>query len=285
MNYQNNKMKNSKEIFARDISLEIASDIIHRSRDLLILARNAFLYTLSSSSDKSSTNSSNTTQAFDSEHNITPIEEHFDISWMTPTTVGMGIASSSNQYYASSSKETNINTATKDITKRIETFSRGLIETLKFDKKIDRNSIEFVEVDVAAKEITPNDNLIEEISIKKKTTAGGNDLSSSQLNGNKKIFLNSQLSKSESDDSLQNIVDKEKMNYMFTIQESSLFHTLLPLTVSHISRLICSDPKVSVEILNLVKSILPHISSWNQISNKNSSPSHNVFGKFSLTLA
>lgn len=278
MNYQNNKMKNSKEIFARDISLEIASDIIHRSRDLLILARNAFLYSLSSSSDKSSSNSSNTTQAFDSEHNITPIEEHFDISWMT-TPTSAGIASSSNQYYASSSKETNINTATKDITKRIETFSRGLMETLKFDKKIDRNSIEFLEVDVAAKEITANDNLNEEVNTKRKSAIGGNDLSSSQLNGNKKIFLNSQLSKSESDDSLQNIVDKEKMNDMFTIQESSLFHTLLPLTVSHISRLICSDPKVSVEILNLVKCVLPHISSWNQICNKNSSPSHNVFRK------
>ena len=92
--------------------------------------------------------------------------------------------------------------------------------------------------------------------------------------------MTNQLSKSESEESLE----REKINEMFTIQESSLFHTLLPLTVAHISRLICSDPKVSVEILNLVKCILPHISSWNQICSKNTSPAHNIYEKTTNTL-
>lgn len=276
LSYQGSKMKNNKEIFARDIALEFATDIVHRSRDLLILARNAFIYAMSSSSDKSSSNSSNTTQAFDSEHNITPIEEHFDVSWMTnpQPTVTAPPSNKPSPYYSAAStanKESNINIATKDITKRIETFSRGIIETLKLDKKFDRSSMDCVEVDNAA-EITANDFLEESGSSKK---VPRNDLSESQINGNMKkpVTLN-QLMKSESEESFG---DREKINEMFSTQESSLFHTLLPLTVAHISRLICSDPKVSVEILNLVKSILPHVSSWNQICNKNSSsPAHQL---------
>lgn len=285
LSYQGSKMKNNKEIFARDIALEFASDIVHRSRDLLILARNAFLYSLSSSSDKSSSNSSNTTQAFDSEHNITPIEEHFDVSWMsnppTVTTAPTIKPSPFVPYYSSNApsnggKESNINIATKDITKRIETFSRGIIETLKLDKKFDRTSMDCVEVDNAA-EITPSDYLEEGGSSKKVR----NELSESQINGNtKKPTIANQLMKSESEESFG---DREKINEMFSTQESSLFHTLLPLTVAHISRLICSDPKVSVEILNLVKSILPHVSSWNQICNKNTpSPAHQVIEKAPL---
>lgn len=268
---QGSKLKNNKEIFARDIALEFASDIVHRSRDLLVLARNAFLYSLSSSSDKSSTNSSNTTQAFDSEHNITPIEEHFDVSWMTPTVPATPSIKPSTftPYYNSNApstagKESNINIATKGITKRIESISREIIETLKLDKKFDRNSLDCVEVDNAA-EITQNDIIDEGGSSKK----GRNDLSESQINGNMKKPT---LIKSESEESFG---DREKMNEMFSTQESSLFHTLLPLTVAHISRLICSDPKVSVEILNLVKSILPQVSAWNQICNKSlASPGH-----------
>ena len=278
LSYQGSKMKNNKEIFARDIALEFATDIVHRSRDLLILARNAFIYALSSSSDKSSSNSSNTTQAFDSEHNITPIEEHFDVSWMTNPQPSVTPAPIKPPYYSSNAastanKESNINIATKDITKRIETFSRGIIETLKLDKKFDRNSMDCVEVDNAA-EITPNDFLEEGGSSKKNPR---NELSESQINGNMKKPVT--LMKSESEESFG---DREKINEMFTTQESSLFHTLLPLTVAHISRLICSDPKVSVEILNLVKSILPHVSSWNQICNKNSSsPAHQLEEKIS----
>lgn len=282
---QGSKLKNNKEIFARDIALEFASDIVHRSRDLLVLARNAFLYTLSSSSDKSSSNSSNTTQAFDSEHNITPIEEHFDVSWMTnpqPTAAPSVMPSPFVPYYNSNpvsttSKESNINIATKDITKRIETFSRGIIETLKLDKKFEKNSIDCVEVDNAA-EITANDYL-EENNASKKVRS---EISESQMNGNMKkpATTSNQLPKSESEESF---ADHEKINEMFSTEESSLFHTLLPLTVAHISRLICSDPKVSVEILNLVKSILPHVSSWNQICNKNlPSPAHELTEKASV---
>ncbi len=126
-----------------------------------------------------------------------------------------------------------------------------------------------MEVDNAS-EITPNDFLDGEGSSRKSRT----DLSASQFNGNTK--RTSQMTKSDSDESFE----RDRIIEMFTLEESSLFHTLLPLTVAHISRLICSDPKVSVEILNLVKVILPHVSSWNQIYNKNmASPAHNSIEK------
>lgn len=257
---QCNKLKNNKEIFARDIALEFASDIVQRSRELLLLARNAYIYALSSS-DKSSSNSSNATQAFDSEHNITPIEEHFDVSWINQPSANTTPTVKTNSflpYYGSappsSSKDTNVN-MTKDITKRIETFSRGFIETLKLDKKFDKNTMDCVEVDNAS-EITAND-VVEDCGSSKKTVPEGKD----NVNSKKQ-----QITKSDSDESF---IEKEKFYEIFSTKESSLFHTLLPLTVAHISRLICSDPKVSVEILNMVKSILPHVSSWNQICNKN----------------
>lgn len=272
---QGNKLKNNKEIFARDIALEFASDIVHRSRDLLMLARNAYLYSLSTSSDKSSSNSSNATQAFDAEHNITPIEEHFDVSWIVsqppanptpaikPTSTFLPYYGGNQPSTAGAGKDGNVN-MTKDITKRIETFSRGIIETLKLDKKFEKNSIDCVEVDNAA-EMTPNDYVDEGGSSKKQVAS----------NGNTKKPL--QLAKSVSEESFG---ERDKLYEIFSTQESSLFHTLLPLTVAHISRLICSDPKVSVEILNLVKSILPHVSSWNQICNKNlSSPVHQPIDK------
>lgn len=257
---QCNKLKNNKEIFARDIALEFASDIVHRSRELLILARSAYIYALSSS-DKSSSNSSNATQAFDSEHNITPIEEHFDVSWINqPSSNSTPAAKTSSflPYYGSSSpsssKDANVNMA-KDIMR----LSRGFIETLKLDKKIDKNTMDCVEIDNAA-EITVND-FVDECELWKQ--------SASESKGN--VNLKKQrIAKSDSDDS-DNLIEREKFFEIFSTKESSLFHTLLPLTVAHVSRLICSDPKVSVEILNLVKSILPHVSSWNQICNKNQS--------------
>ncbi|CRK91253.1 CLUMA_CG004933, isoform A [Clunio marinus] len=265
--HQGNKMKNNNEIFARDIALEFASDIVHRSRDLLVMTRNALLYSLSSSSDKSS-NSSTATQTFDSEHNITPIEEHFDVTWMAnPSTIAAPSVkpNSFNPYYNSkepstSSKEKNINIATKDITKKIETFSRGLFETLKLDKKFEILPADCVEVDNAS-EITPHDILDDYGSSKR-----AKESIESNANGNnvRKAINAIPITRSDSDESF---CDSDKINEMFTKQESSLFHTLLPLTLANISRLICNDPKVSIEILNLVKSILPHITLLNQMCN------------------
>jgi RCR-type E3 ubiquitin transferase len=274
ISHQGSKLKNNKEMLARDIALEFASDVIQRSCDLLTLARGAFLYALSSSSDKSSSNSSNTTQTFDSEHNITPIEEHFDVTWMTnvPSTATPMIKQPSFPYYSSSSQSpvnkdpTNMNF--KDVSKKIETFSRGIMETLKLDKKFDRNS-DCVEIKIDnASEVNPNDFLDDEQRVKKRVNE---DVIDSNINGNttKKPTSSNQLEKSESCESLGG-ADREKLNEMFTMEESSLFHTLLPLTVAHLGRLICSDPKISVEILNLVKMILPQISLWNQISNRSS---------------
>lgn len=273
---QGSNMRNNKETYARDIAFDFASDIVSRSRNLLISAQNTFLYAISSSSDKSSTNSSNTTQAFDSEHNITPIEEHFDVAWAThPSAAASSIkpnpfTSFYNTKQVSTSKESNINIATKDISKRIENLSRGIIETLKLDKKFDRNFTDCVEVDNAA-EITANDLVEKENSEKSRI-----ELSESQNNGNTTKLASNQLRRSESDESFAN---QERFNEMFTSQESSLFHTLLPLTVAHISRLICSDPKFSVEVLSMTKSILPQISSWNQIFNKTSPANQAIDGQ------
>lgn len=68
---------------------------------------------------------------------------------------------------------------------------------------------------------------------------------------------------------------EEKILCIFEHKTSSMFHTLLPLTFGHIAALANSDPRSSVDVLNLIREILPHVAALNKISsNKN-----NVFAK------
>lgn len=59
---------------------------------------------------------------------------------------------------------------------------------------------------------------------------------------------------------------EEKILCIFEHKTSSMFHTLLPLTFGHIAALANSDPRSSVEVLNLIREILPHVAALNKIS-------------------
>lgn len=233
---------------------QIASDIIKRCTELLILARNAIALSVSPS-DKSP-NSSNNTQTIDSEHNITPIEEHLDIAW----------ANNSNLSSARDQNESNVSTA-RDITKKIESFSKGIIETLKFDKRT-TNPFE-CEIEIGATDINAKD-LIEEIDLNEKNGK------MSKINGNNRIGFN-ELDQSDSDDSITQI-SREKILDMFGMEEANLFHKLLPLVFAHVGPLVSSDPKSSVQILTLIREILPHVTALNQLySTRDSMDSQNEY--------
>lgn len=242
------------EIHARDTALKISSDITKKCTDLLILARNA-LATSVTPSDKSG-NSSNNTQTIDSEQNITPIEEHVDITFTHNT-------HTNNTPTEATSK--NLSTA-RDITKRLESFSKGIFETLKFDKR-STNPFEY-EIEIGSTEIHPKD-LIKENDITKTDQM-------SKINGNNGsnhgYLRDFGFSKSEED---RMETYEEKIMSIFEHKTSSMFHTLLPLTFGHIAALANSDPRSSVEVLTLIREILPHVAALNKIS---SGKTH-IFGK------
>uniref|UniRef100_A0A1B0GP35 PHR domain-containing protein n=1 Tax=Phlebotomus papatasi TaxID=29031 RepID=A0A1B0GP35_PHLPP len=166
---ENHTGKIINEMHARDTVLQIASDITKKCAELLILARNTAAMTISPS--EKSPNSSNNTQTIDSEHNITPIEEHMDIAW------------SNNSYHNTSTSlsESNMSTA-RDLTKKIESFSKGIIETLKFEKRA-TNPFEF-EIEIGATEINPKD-LLEENDLNDRNVKNGKF---AKMNGNNRII-------------------------------------------------------------------------------------------------
>ncbi|KAL9694804.1 hypothetical protein quinque_014089 [Culex quinquefasciatus] len=248
--------KCSKESHARDIALHISTDVTSRCKDLLIHARNAIAFS-STSSDKSS-NSSHNTHTIDSEHNITPIEEHLDIAWINNSDIA-----NVNNVTSANFDHNNTSTA-KDITKRIENFSKGIIETLKFDKK-SRNSIDFdIEIEIGAEEITPND-YIDDRNNKLDSISNGN---SSGVGMHSKAENFSILNDAGSDvEEFNHQLNQERIIQLFSADDSCLFTMLLPLTFAHIGPLVCSNLKSSVEVLSLIRAILPHVSALNQINN------------------
>lgn len=239
--------------------LQISSDITKKCTDLLILARNA-LATSVTPSEKSG-NSSNNTQTIDSEQNITPIEEHVDITF-------------SNNSHANNtpteSTPKNISTA-RDITKRIESFSKGIFETLKFDKR-STNPFEY-EIEIGSTEIHPKD-LMKDTDITKSDQM-------SKINGNNGLhhgYLRELgFTKSEED---RMDTNEEKILSIFEHKTSSMFHTLLPLTFGHIAALANSDPQSSVDVLNLIREILPHVAALNKIS----SSKNGIFDKITTQI-
>lgn len=225
----------------------------------MILARNALAASITPS-DKSG-NSSNNTQTIDSEQNITPIEEHVDITF-----------THNNTHVNNTPTEAtpkNISTA-RDITKRLESFSKGIFETLKFDKR-STNPFEY-EIEIGSTEIHPKD-LIKENDIKSDQM--------SKINGNNgsnnRCLKDFGFSKSE-EDRMQTY--EEKILSIFEHKTSSMFHTLLPLTFGHIAALANGDPRSSVEVLTLIREILPHVAALNKIS----SVKNTVFDKIAPQL-
>lgn len=241
--------KSHRESYAKTVALQIATDIIKRCTELLINVRNALaLCTLLS--DKAS-NSSNNIKTLDSEHNITPIEEHFDISWsQNPDDYNVNMASNSSL-------------SAKQITRRIESFSKGIMETFKLDKRI-TNPFEF-EIDVGAREISPNDVIIDDTNNEKVKKA-----QASQMNGNLKQSPKNKYDEKkgigviDAEINANQIVQNRVVN-LFSVEDTSLFHILLPHVFAYIGRLVILDPKTSVDILNLIREILPHVSALNQI--------------------
>lgn len=165
--------------------------------------------------------------------------------------------------------DANMSTA-RDITKRIESFSKGIIETLKFDKR-STNPFE-MEIEIGATEIHPKDLMIEE-------STGVQDLNFrngqiAKLNGNERVddedevaeeFVNAQhhhhhqqnnqigvggMLRSESEDVPATQLTAVQIMEVFNMTSSNMFHTLLPLVYAHVANLACSDPKVRIFIKN-----------------------------------
>jgi RCR-type E3 ubiquitin transferase len=126
----------------------------------------------------------------DAEHNITPVEEHFHIDWDHET----DLSSKSPLKYPNSAQK---------ITKKIESFSKGIIETLKLDRK-STNPFN-IEVDVGAKEIEEN---------------------ISQINGNLKTKEKTSSSKEKPSHEHEVSYKKNKIIDLFSSKDACIFHLL-----------------------------------------------------------
>jgi len=165
----------------------------------------------------------------DSEHNITPIEEHMDIDW------------SNNAKMATSNEP--IIPLRRDLGKRFESFSKGIIETLKFDKS-SSNPFD-TEIEIGATEINPRDLIYEEALDLDDYNCGNGEFA--KLNGNEHVEdllnINQQrhypMNRSDSEAD-----DFDQLNKVFNKQSSKIFHSLLPLVFAHVSNLAFKDPKV-----------------------------------------
>lgn len=225
----------SSKVTMRDTALQIASDITKKCSELLVLARNNLAASLSPSD-----NSSNHSQTIDSEHNITPIEEHMDINWANNSRTSVLPADGGS-----------ISSA-RDLSKRLESFSKGIIETLKFEKR-STNPFE-MEIEIGATEIHPKDLLLEETSSIQDLNLRNGQMT--KFNGNERIgaeavedfAVTSQynpmgISKADSDETPAQLAAVQILE-IFNLNSSNLFHTLLPLVYAHIANLACSDAKV-----------------------------------------
>nr|XP_032288913.1 E3 ubiquitin-protein ligase highwire [Drosophila virilis] len=277
----------SNEISTRDTALQIAADITKKCTELLILARNA----MAASCSPSDNSSSNHTQTIDSEHNITPIEEHMDINW------------ANNSRTAALPVDPQLSTTARDLGKRIESFSKGIMETLKFDKR-STNPFE-MEIEIGATEIGVEETAEMNFSnVQLAAKLNGNERAEYELASEEpdqqqqqqqqqQLLQQQQLPLQQQQQQLppqphplqhstQQLLhsDSEEAQIVggggggvaalqllevFNLAASNMFHTLLPLVYAHIANLACSDPKSSVQILGLIKEILPHIAALNQL--------------------
>lgn len=264
------------EVSTRDTALQIAADITKKCTELLILARNAMAASCSPSD-----NSSNHTQTIDSEHNITPIEEHMDINWANNSRTAAG------SLPATVVVDPQLSTA-RDLGKRIESFSKGIMETLKFDKR-STNPFE-MEIEIGATEIGVEDTAAD---LRNGQSQSQSQCQSVPINGNERTAdydlaeqsMAQQVLHSDSEEApleaaasggggggggggvgnVSSHVAAVQLLEVFNRSASNMFHILLPLVYAHIANLACSDPKSSVQILCLIKEILPHIAALNQL--------------------
>uniref|UniRef100_A0A182NZK4 PHR domain-containing protein n=1 Tax=Anopheles epiroticus TaxID=199890 RepID=A0A182NZK4_9DIPT len=278
---------------ARDLALEVARAIVGRCRELLTVAHELALWTSASpgmrapsSSETSSTPSSSASSgvigigggavgvigsaggngvvgggvAIDSEHNITPIEEHMDVG----STGLVGVLSSS------TAAATTIERTRRTIGK---VLPKGLLETL-------RGSSGTAGSGISAG--TPYDPY--EIDSASEATvggivsggggggsgaagcAGGSGLGMSAANGNEMELPGG------ASMVLAVPIRKRTVWDLFRARTTRspsvvncLFRYLLPLTLAQLERCIRMDLKVSVEVLSLVQEILPPITALNEL--------------------
>lgn len=228
------------EIVMRETALQIFADINKKCSEILILARNVLAASLSPSD-----NSSNPSPNIDSEHNITPIEEHMDINWVSsnPRMAEVGGGGIS---------------AARDISKRLESFSKGLLETLKFESR-STNPFE-IDIEIGSTEIHPNDLMIDESCASLQDfQLHNNKLANSKFNGNERVaaevveelIANSQYkalhhhrANESEDDSVKHTI--LQILEVFNASTANLFRVLLPLVYAHISKLAANHAKVSI---------------------------------------
>lgn len=295
---------------ARDAALQIAGDIGRKCAELLVLARNALAGgggggggatamtgaggqlsgaaaaaatgagghrggSESSPSEKSANSSILACCSSNSEQNISPIEEHFDIGFSAvavggicvrrvegPPSVSGGMvgveSAATATAMAPATTSSNISSARDHFSKRIESFSKGIMETLKFgDKRQSSNPFEF-EIEIGATEIQEKEQLEQrpmQVPMQQQQQRGGvvsngNAGDSDQLADASERMQQQQRcaaqrrasSCSEDDtDGEQTCAETLKL---FESRSASIFHTLLPLVFAHIGALAGHDPKV-----------------------------------------
>lgn len=229
------------DTYARETALKVFSDILRKCSELLVFARNTLA--LSTTPTEKSLNSSNNTQTIDSEQNVTPIEEHMDITFAN--------TNNSMRDEVPTHNLAEISTA-RHLTKRIESFSKGIIETLKFDKR-PTNPFELeYDIEIGATEINPMD------LIKENEMHYGHHGQMSKINGNND-------GQGESDDDTTELIETKILD-IFQHKSSSMFNKLLPLIFGYIASLITNEPKSTVQILNLIRDLMPHVAALNKLS-------------------
>lgn len=217
---------------------------------MLILARNALAASITPT--EKSINSSNNTQTLDSEQNITPIEEHLDITFSNSAAINS----------TPTAENTNLSTA-RDFTKRIGSISKGIMETLKFDKR-STNPFDY-EIEIGATEIHPKDLIAETDNLPERfAKSDENARANNGNNSDNRNYLSEVRQYESEEDSVD--MNESKILDIFEHKTASMFHTLMPLIIGHIAALASSDPKSSVHILNLIRDILPHVAALNKLS-------------------
>lgn len=227
------------EIHARDIAIEIAREITGQGMDILRHVRE--IVECGYHSDKSF--NSGHMHYVDSEHNITPIEEHLDVS-----------CSNRRDFLAESSS---MSLATRELTKKFESFTKNIVETLK--SKTNPFECE-IATDVVVQENLPEGPNRNEPFCDEYLNFYRQQQRRRTLDENED---------GEEDEENDEVGDSSHMNTahlmeIFNDEESALFHNLLPAVMALIGPLVSSDPRSTIKILSIIRQVLPHVAALNQ---------------------
>uniref|UniRef100_A0A182TRI3 PHR domain-containing protein n=2 Tax=Anopheles melas TaxID=34690 RepID=A0A182TRI3_9DIPT len=276
---------------ARDLALEVARAIVGRCRELLTVAHELALWTSASpgmrapsSSETSSTPSSSASSgviggtavgvmgaagasavvgggvAIDSEHNITPIEEHMDVG----ATGLVGVL-------ASNTAATTIERTRRTIGK---VLPKGLLETLRGSSGTAGTPYDPYEIDSASEATVggigggvSGSGGVGSAGGSGGAAAAAAGVGMSAANGNEM-----ELPAGAASMVLAVPIRKRTVWDLFRARTTRspsvvncLFRYLLPLTLAQLERCIRMDLKVSVEVLSMVQEILPPITALNEL--------------------